>query len=907
MMVISESKNIPIVGGSDDDCMAAHAQREQPRRMQQENEELLHKLSERETELEMQNDELRRAQAAMAESRDRYADLYDFAPIGYLTLTREASISEINLTGAALLGKERDDLIRSRFARLVAPEDGDRWHLHFMSTLQHGAQQSCELMLRRDDGSRFHARLDCLRLISDGNVPAVRITLSDITRRKQAEASLRRHKLVIDAAIDGFWMTDVMGNLQETNEAYAKMSGYTVDELVGMHVSQLEAIEQSPEEVHAHIAKVIAQGYDRFETRHRHKDRHEIDIEVSVAYMAESQQLFAFCRDITERKQAEEELRVAAEAFETQDAIMITDADGNIIRVNRAFSAITGYSPEDVLGKKQDVMNRGQHDDISCIGMLQQSIRDDLWTGEVWDKRKNGQIYPKWLTVTAVKNERYETTHYVIIFNDITARKQIEKENLRESDDRFRGTLEQAAVGITHTSLDGHFRQANQKFCNLVGYTRDELMQMSSHDITFPDDLAEQDRRFRQLLAGEISTFSMEIRYIRKDRSLALVNLTVSLLRNAGGTPKFTIGVVEDIAERKQAELLAQQFGHLLQGSFNEIYLFDADSLYFLLTSEGAEKNLGYSDDELNQLTPLDLEPSFTRESFEQMIAPLRSGEQRSLFFETVHRRKDGTTYPVEVRLQFMQAEHPVFLAIVQDITARKQSEMEINQSRQLLRDLVAQGEAFREEERKCLAREVHDELGQTLTALRMNVSLLRIEFCGNNAALLERVERITGLLDQSIQCTRDVVNNLRPVALDMGIIPAIRWLCDEFNKNTGASCVVYAPEEEIHLDELVAVAAFRIAQESLTNVARYAGASKVEIIIRQDTDNFSVTVNDNGKGFDYMDTPDHKSFGLLGMRERAIALGGVVNIYSTPQRGTQVSFTVPNTRTLTDTEGSQP
>jgi len=611
--------------------------------------------------------------------------------------------------------------------------------------------------------------------------------------------------------------------------------------------------------------------------------------------------------DITERRRIEEALRIAAAAIETQDAIMITDADANIIRVNQAFSVITGYSPEEVLGKNLGMMNSGQGDQDSCIEMLQQSIRDDLWTGEIWDKRKNGQIYPKWMTVTAVKNERHETTHYVTIFSDITARKQIEKENLRESDLRFRGTLEQAAVGIAHATLDGHFRQINQKFCSIVGYARDELLQMSYQDITFPADLDENFYFKQQLLAGKISTFSMEKRYVRKDRSLVWVNLTVSMLRDAGGTPKYTIGVIEDITGRKQSEAMLQQFGSFLQGSFNEIYLFDAHSLHFLLTSEGAEKNLGYSDDELNQLTPLDLNPMFTRESFERLVAPLRSGAQQLLSFETVHRRKNGTTYPVEARLQFMWGESPVFLAIVQDITERVQAEMELNQSRQLLRDLIAQREMLREEERKGIAREVHDELGQLLTALRMAVSLLRAEFGGRDAALLEGLQRVTDLLDRSIQCARDVVANLRPVALDMGIVPAISWLCKEFTKHTGTPCVLSVPEEKINLDEPVAMGVFRVVQESLTNVARYAEASKVEITLGQDADNFSVTVNDNGKGFDYLAISNRKTFGLLGMRERAIALGGAVNVYSAPQQGTQIFFVVSNRPTITDTKGNNP
>ncbi|HYR05487.1 MAG TPA: PAS domain S-box protein, partial [Gallionella sp.] len=133
----------------------------------------------------------------------------------------------------------------------------------------------------------------------------------DITERKQAEAVLRQHKLVLDTSIDGFWMTDVRGNLLEANEAYAKMSGYPVDELVNMHISQLSVQDQSPEKVQARIEKLMVQGNGRFESRHRHKDGHEIDVEVSVTYMAEPQRLFAFCRDITERKRAEQALHEA--------------------------------------------------------------------------------------------------------------------------------------------------------------------------------------------------------------------------------------------------------------------------------------------------------------------------------------------------------------------------------------------------------------------------------------------------------------------------------------------------------------------------------------------------------------------------------------------------------------------
>ncbi|MDO8208604.1 MAG: EAL domain-containing protein [Gallionella sp.] len=133
-------------------------------------------------------------------------------------------------------------------------------------------------------------------------------------------------------------------------------------------------------------------------------------------------------QDITASKHAETELRIAAVSFEAHDAIMITDASPNIIRVNRAFSEITGYSEQEVLGVNPRIMNSGRQDRSFYIELWQQLLHTGFWTGEIWDKRKNGQVYPKWLTITAVKNEQQETTHYVAIFNDITERKRVEEE-----------------------------------------------------------------------------------------------------------------------------------------------------------------------------------------------------------------------------------------------------------------------------------------------------------------------------------------------------------------------------------------------------------------------------------------------------------------------------------------------
>jgi len=155
-------------------------------------EELLHELQIHQIELEMQNDELRRTQLALEESRDRYVGFYDFSPVGYLTLSREGLIAEINLTGATMQGDDRSKLLQRRFAGLVAPEDSDRWHLYFKAVLQQDSKQMCELCIMRVDGTRLHVQLDALRLKIDGNALVARVVLADITERNKAEETEKR-------------------------------------------------------------------------------------------------------------------------------------------------------------------------------------------------------------------------------------------------------------------------------------------------------------------------------------------------------------------------------------------------------------------------------------------------------------------------------------------------------------------------------------------------------------------------------------------------------------------------------------------------------------------------------------------------------------------------------------------
>jgi len=206
--------------------------------------ELLHELQVYQIELEMQNEELRRMQVALEESRDRYADLYELAPVGYLTLNDTGLIAEINLTGTALLGEERQRLVQRRFAGFVAADDNDRWHRFFLSVLQHDDRQSCELDMQRGDGRSFSALLDCIRTEKVGEARRVRIILNDITKRKQAEDALKKSSGEIadlyNHAPCGYHSIDKDGIIRQINDTELKWLGYTRDEVVGeMKVADL--------------------------------------------------------------------------------------------------------------------------------------------------------------------------------------------------------------------------------------------------------------------------------------------------------------------------------------------------------------------------------------------------------------------------------------------------------------------------------------------------------------------------------------------------------------------------------------------------------------------------------------------------------------------------------------------
>lgn len=231
-----------------------------------------------------------------------------------------------------------------------------------------------------------------------------------------------------------------------------------------------------------------------------------------------------------------------------------------------------------------------------------------------------------------------------------------------------------------------------------------------------------------------------------------------------------------------------------------------------------------------------------------------------------------------------------------QDITSRKQAEQALIDSRTQLRELSIFLQTIREEERTRIARELHDELGQALTALKMDVAWLMSRLGDDQDELLSKTDSMLTMIDSTVDSVRRISANLRPGLLDdLGLAAAVEWLLDEFQKRTGVQQELQMSHEEFDFEPGLSTSVFRILQEAITNVARHACATNIYVLLEDLGDIVSLSVKDNGKGFvTQSDVGKRKSFGLLGIRERVAALGGHFEIQSQPQTGTELRVQIP-------------
>lgn len=392
--------------------------------------------------------------------------------------------------------------------------------------------------------------------------------------------------------------------------------------------------------------------------------------------------------------------------------------------------------------------------------------------------------------------------------------------------------------------------------------------------------------------------------------------------------PEELIATVRALLRLAAAERALAESEKLWRATFslaNDIMLLlDAD-LKIVAANRKALETYGYTQSRLIGMNLADLRSPAERAALAEHFRDVQ--DNGGTFYQTEHQTADGRIFPVESSAQLIslgQVKH--YVVLVRDVSEREQlehdlglrldermaqlldlnsalraeaeqrqrSEAEARRAYQELRRVTAGLEEWREAERLRISRELHDELGQALTALKFDLSSL-LDASPNDPLVRERAAAMEETIDASITSVRRIAADLRPGMLDdLGLAPAIEWKAQDFQQRTGIECVLSLPRGTLSLTSSQTIAIFRIVQEALTNIMRHSGATRAEIQMRVQDKWLHLNIHDNGNGFDPHDLGKTKSLGVLGMRERAVMVGGTLAIESAPEGGTTVKLVVP-------------
>ncbi len=425
---------------------------------------------------------------------------------------------------------------------------------------------------------------------------------------------------------------------------------------------------------------------------------------------------------------------------------------------------------------------------------------------------------------------------------------------------------------------------------SLAFYTPDSVQQL-------------QEAITRSLSAGE--GFDLELELITAEQRRIVVRTICNVLMEAG-MPIKLFGAIQDITSNKQAEIARWESEALFRTLFMEaavgIALTDAEG-HLIMSNPALEEMLGYGKDEL-------LGMALTEFTYPEDIAlsmklhdELFAGRRNSFQMEKRYIRKDGRVIWSRLTASVVRDAEGAWLfgiGMVENITERKQTEQSLNDSLARLQTLTSHLHTVREEERSRVAREVHDELGQALTGLKIDLAWLRRHSPQGGApvpaeALMDKMDTMNTLIESTINAVRRIATELRPAILDtFGLVPALEWQAQDFGERTGIPCIFTSNMETVPLDQERMTAVFRIAQESLTNVVRHAKAKRVHMRFESDKEMLVLTVRDDGIGIGTMSARGSKSFGMLSMHERALLLGGEVQIVAGAKKGTIVKLRIP-------------
>lgn len=630
-----------------------------------------------------------------------------------------------------------------------------------------------------------------------------------------------------------------------------------------------------------------------------------LTVEVKFARLARGQsqgRYLVLLRDVTEAHKAELALgrneRLLRRILEALPVgVWVTDPNGEVLFDNPAGRNIWGnctpFSPDATTAwwpAGCDSPNEPLPREICPPGTTMGMYEIRHGDGEV--KTVACLRAPLW------NGEQSEGT--LIVQQDLSEFYRVEKD-LRLADAMLERLLNSLAIGVVVTDLQRSLVMCNDTLCKLLGYGKMDLGRMALDDLLHPSDALACQDDWDAIVAGRKPWLQREVRCVSREGDARWALIHASVVREPEGRPLYLVAQVVDIDARKQAEkslairehlfTMAQRIARLgywewqpLERSFNcspeaahilGVSIQSHAPLETLLTAVHPDDRLSLQrclQALVNEGQDFDLDC--------RLMATACAGQHRIV-------KLRGTQLAPEVA-----AAH--FVGTVIDVTEYQDMVRQLWASRDSLRLLSARQEKLLEDERKHIAMELHDELGQLLTGIKMNNSAIQLRK-SDDQTIAKQTRRIEELAEKAIGVVRQVATSLRPLVMDMGLIAALSWQARNFQRMFGIPCELAIRCRDLPRNEHIEITVFRVVQEALTNVSRHAAASKVWIEMDIESgDQLAVRIKDNGNGFDPDNLIPGKTLGLLGQKERMHGLGGSIDIESLPGTGTTVILTIP-------------
>ncbi|MDX2046001.1 MAG: PAS domain S-box protein [Chitinophagaceae bacterium] len=615
-------------------------------------------------------------------------------------------------------------------------------------------------------------------------------------------------------------------------------------------------------------------------------------------------QIFGITTNITERKKAEDELQ--ATSFSLSEAQRIAKMgswtyflEGRELKWSDNMYQLYGL-PSKVVDTTPDFFFELVHPDD--LEKMQRWMQVCL-SGEAPGEYEFRSILPDgslhyYSGSGEMKYDKENTPVYMQgTVQDITDRKKAE-EKLIKSEELFSGAFHASPAGILITRIaDGKIINANESFLHMFEFSAEEAIGRTSIELNMlsPDERAKLIQQ--QIASGGLNNFEL----LSKTKSGKPINLLFSSKQLKVNDELCHITTLIDITGRKEAEKEIRDYKDAI----------DQSSIVAITDQKGIIKHVnenfckisGYTASELIGQDHRIINSGYHPKSYiKNLWVTIANGEIWK--GELRNRAKDGSIYWVDTTIvPFLDRQGKPFqyLAIRADISERKKAEEEIIKTTEQLRQLTTHLQNIREEERKRIGREIHDELGQQLTAIKMDVAWIdkkisiSVPEAAEPALIKNKLQNVMTLLDGSNESVRKILQDLRHGILeDDGLLDAMEWQGNQFTEISGIPVQFITSETKLALPEHIANSLFRLYQEALTNVTRHAQATKVTTSLSVKKGNIILSVEDDGKGFDTKTLEQSKSFGILGMKERVLSLHGQFELVSEKGKGTQIEITIP-------------